>query len=313
MDIEGIAKAQRLLDQPILQAGTKEVGNNINGPSLLETPKWLPNCLGRYYLYFGHHFGQNIRMAFSNNLTGPWNIYKGGVLDLKETPFTHERPNVKQPKWAMEKGVDGLYPHIASPDVHINELDKSLEMFFHGLDHDGEQRSLCAVSNDGLTWRVRSKRINQTYLRLFQYKHNKYALGWGGQILKKNSSGIFEMGPWSFGNQGHRHAGVLVRGDKLHIVWTRIGDAPEQILYSTIDMSHPWQEWHATKAQVILRPKFDWEGANLPISTSSIGGLAKQEHALRDPFLFEQNDVVYMVYTGGGETSIGIVKLFLKN
>ena len=46
------------------------------------------------------------------------------------------------------------------------------------------------------------------------------------------------MGPWSFGNQGHRHAGVLVRGDKLHIVWTRIGDAPEQILYSTIDMSH---------------------------------------------------------------------------
>ena len=103
MDIEGIAKVQRVLDQPILQAGTKEVGNNINGPSIIETPKWLPNCLGRYYLYFGHHFGQNIKMAFSNNLTGPWKIYKGGVLDLKETPFTHERPNVKQPKWAMEK------------------------------------------------------------------------------------------------------------------------------------------------------------------------------------------------------------------
>ena len=41
-------------------------------------------------------------------------------------------------------------------------------------------------------------------------------------------------------------------------------------------------------------------------------GSVKSEHALRDPFLFEQNGEVYMVYTGGGETSIGIVKLFLK-
>ena len=48
-------------------------------------------------------------------------------------------------------------------------------------------------------------------------------------------------------------------------------------------MSHPWQEWHATKAQVILKPKFDWRA--VPISTSSIGGLAKQEHALRDLLL----------------------------
>ena len=59
-------------------------------------------------------------MAFSNNLMGPWDIYKAGVLDLKETPLTHERPNVKQPDWAIEKGVDGLYPHIASPDVHLS-------------------------------------------------------------------------------------------------------------------------------------------------------------------------------------------------
>ena len=40
-------------------------------------------------------------------------------------------------------------------------------------------------------------------------------------------------------------------------------------------MSHYWQEWHATEAQVILKPKFDWEGANLPISTSTTGGLSK--------------------------------------
>ncbi len=292
-----------------MQANTVEIGNNINGPSLIKAPNWLPNCLGRYYLYFGHHFGQNIRMAFSNNLTGPWNIYKGGVLHLKETPFTHERPNAKQPQWATEEGVDGLYPHIASPDVHINTREKSLEMFFHGLDHDGEQRSLRALSNDGLTWWVQSQRIKQTYLRVFRYKNIKYALGWGGQILRQNSDGTFELGPWSFGDQGHRHASALVQGDKLHVVWTRIGDAPEQILYSTIDISLSWRDWYATEGQVILKPKFDWEGANLPISNSTVGGLTKQEHALRDPFLFEQNEEIYMLYAGGGETCIGIAKL----
>ena len=292
-----------------MQANTVEIGNNINGPSLIKAPNWLPNCLGRYYLYFGHHFGQNIRMAFSNNLTGPWNIYKGGVLHLKETPFTHERPNAKQPQWATEEGVDGLYPHIASPDVHINTREKSLEMFFHGLDHDGEQRSLRALSNDGLTWWVQSQRIKQTYLRVFRYKNIKYALGWGGQILRQNSDGTFELGPWSFGDKGHRHASALVQGDKLHVVWTRIGDAPEQILYSTIDISLPWRHWYATEGQVILKPKFDWEGANLPISNSTVGGLKKQEHALRDPFLFEQNEEIYMLYAGGGETCIGIAKL----
>lgn len=292
-----------------MQANTVEIGNNINGPSLIKAPNWLPNCLGRYYLYFGHHFGQNIRMAFSNNLTGPWNIYKGGVLHLKETPFTHERPNAKQPQWATEEGVDGLYPHIASPDVHINTREKSLEMFFHGLDHDGEQRSLRALSNDGLTWWVQSQRIKQTYLRVFRYKNIKYALGWGGQILRQNSDGTFELGPWSFGDQGHRHASALVQGDKLHVVWTRIGDAPEQILYSSIDISLPWRDWYATEGQVILKPKFDWEGANLPISNSTVGGLTKQEHALRDPFLFEQNEEIYMLYAGGGETCIGIAKL----
>ena len=179
------------------------------------------------------------------------------------------------------------------------------------LDVYVDRRSLCAVSNDCFNWRVQAKRINQTYLRVFLYKHNKYAIAWGGQILRQNPLGIFEMGPWSFGDQGHRHAGVLVRGDKLHVVWTRIGAAPEQILYSTIDMSHSWRDWYATKAQVILKPTFDWEGANLPISTSTIGGLTKQEHALRDPFLFEQSDEVYMVYTGGGETSIGVAKTIL--
>ena len=42
-------------------------GNNINGPSLIKVPDWVENPLGEYYLYFAHHSGKYIRMAYSMN------------------------------------------------------------------------------------------------------------------------------------------------------------------------------------------------------------------------------------------------------
>ena len=44
------------------------MGDNINGPSLVQVPDWVPNPLGRYYLYFGHHDGRYIRLAFADEL-----------------------------------------------------------------------------------------------------------------------------------------------------------------------------------------------------------------------------------------------------
>ena len=45
-------------------------GNNINGASLIKVPDWIENPLGKYYLYFAHHAGKYIRMAYSNNADG---------------------------------------------------------------------------------------------------------------------------------------------------------------------------------------------------------------------------------------------------
>src|SRR3954471_20100075 len=59
-------------------------GDDINGPSLLKAPDWLPNKLGKYYLYFAHHKGKYIRLAYANNLNGPWTIYKPGTLHIEE-------------------------------------------------------------------------------------------------------------------------------------------------------------------------------------------------------------------------------------
>ena len=56
------------------------VGGNINGPSLIRVPDWIDDPLGRYYLYFAHHKGRFIRMAYANDLLGPYSIHIPGVL-----------------------------------------------------------------------------------------------------------------------------------------------------------------------------------------------------------------------------------------
>jgi hypothetical protein len=59
-------------------------GDNINGPSLIRAPTWLPRRLGEYYLYFAHHHGSYIRLAFADRLEGPWTVYRPGTLHLSE-------------------------------------------------------------------------------------------------------------------------------------------------------------------------------------------------------------------------------------
>ena len=58
-------KAKRILNKPIISNKFyKELGGNINGPSIIEVPEWISNPLGRYYLYFAHHNGEYIRLAY---------------------------------------------------------------------------------------------------------------------------------------------------------------------------------------------------------------------------------------------------------
>src|SRR5690606_7347052 len=92
-------------------------GDNINGPSLVKIPEWLPNKLGKYYLYFAHHQGTYIRLAYADHLKGPWKIYKPGTLKMEDCrckdgagPADSNRPG----EVYLAKG------HIASPDVHLD-------------------------------------------------------------------------------------------------------------------------------------------------------------------------------------------------
>src|SRR5580704_18113283 len=85
---------QRLPENPLISvAASKSVGDNVNGPSVIRVPPWIEHPLGRYYMYFAHHKGTYIRLAYSDSLNGPWNIYEPGVLKVGDTIFSRPQPD----------------------------------------------------------------------------------------------------------------------------------------------------------------------------------------------------------------------------
>src|SRR5581483_6419287 len=94
------------------------MGSNINGPSLLRVPSWVPNPLGKYYLYFSDHKGAYIRLAYADDLRGPWKMHVPGSLQLADSMFPATADEIKI-SYTNAYGVIGDdLPHIASPDVH---------------------------------------------------------------------------------------------------------------------------------------------------------------------------------------------------
>ena len=108
-----------------------------------------------------------------------------------------------------------------------------------------------------------------------------------------------------------RHAGLLVEGSTLYVFWSRVGDAPEKLLLSQIDLSKPdWDQWQATAPVEILSPQQNWEGANIEIQASLRGEMDITAHELRDPYVFRDVDsALYLYYVGGGEKAIGVARL----
>ncbi len=298
-------KAKRLLEYPIITPDLDErIGTNINGPSLIRVPKWLPNPLGRYYLYFAHHQGQFIRLAYADNLTGPWQIYAPGTLQLDETPCRH---------------------HIGSPDVHIDNDNQRLVMYYHGPARNAEaaaqsvptqrdlvwnnQRSFTATSRDGLHFKSRDEILGVSYFRVFPWDGNRYALGMPG-IFYRSRDGLnnFEQGPVLF-DRRMRHAALWLRGDVLHVFYTNAGDCPEQILHSSIELVDDWQKWQTSEPVPILSPEMDYEGGNLPLEPSARGAIHEPARQLRDPAVYVEDGRAFLLYCVAGERGIAVAEL----
>ncbi len=259
----------RLLDEPIIGPELHpSLGVNIQGPSLIRTPEWLPNRLGEYYLYFADHKGMYIRLAYADELTGPWQVHAPGSLQIEESYFTPVRPEIPQAELdalveqrraagarvSHDLALELTEPHIASPDVHVDEENRRIVMYFHGLEGPGFQHSRVALSDDGVNFTTLPENIGRSYMRIFEHDGMTYAMSMPGQFYR-SADGLtsFEEGPRLF-VPNMRHSALIARDDTLYVFWTRVGDAPEKILLSTIDISGDWSAWRESPEVEVLCP-----------------------------------------------------------
>lgn len=280
------------------------IGSNINGPSLIRTPDWLPNQLGRYYLYFAHHQGQFIRLAYADDLAGPWTVYSPGTLQLAQTP---------------------CHGHIASPDVHVDHANRRIVMYYHGpalsrqAQEDealtqqypflGGQRSFVATSEDGIRFDSQNEILGPSYFRVLGYDGWVYALGMPGIFLRSRDGFTnFEHGPVCFGRD-QRHTALLRRDDTLFIFYSVAGDCPEHILCATIDLRSDWMAWTASDPVSVLKPEMDYEGADLPLAPSQRGAIHERARQLRDPAIYTEEGRTYLLYAVAGEAGLAIAQL----
>jgi len=291
-------RCERLGDGPILSpdtpGATAAMGTNINGPSLLRVPDWLPNPLGRYYLYFGHHGGKYIRLAYAEVVTGPWTVYEPGTLQLEQTPFG---------------------AHIASPDVHLDHERREVVMYFHGCcmpDFRWNQPSCRATSSDGLHFSSADELITASYLRVFRWGDWFYGIAHAGALFRSRDgiSGWEERR--SALDRSGRHWAVYVRDGFAHWFYTRWGDRPERILWAPMLLTEEWSDWALTERQSILRPERAWEGADEPLRVSLDGSAKGPSNELRDPYLFEDEGRLYLVYAVAGESGLALAEVWIE-
>ena len=295
----------RLAGGPIITPDMDELmGGNVQGPSLIKVPDWVENPLGNYYLYFADHRGTYIRMAYADEVTGPWNIFTPGTLKLEDSFF----PTTCPPCSLAPGRVAALYPHIASPEVVVREDLKQIVMYYHGRGV-GRQFTRAAVSSDGIQFKAREEDLGRAYFRVIEHRGYYYAMSMPG-FLYRSVDGLtnFEEGPQFF-NADMRHSALLVRGDLLYVFFTNRGDTPERILLSTIELKDDWNEWVASEPIEVMRPELSYEGADLPIGTSKGGYIDERAHQLRDPAIFQEESKTYLLYAVAGENGIAIAEI----
>lgn len=298
----------RLADGPIIVPNMDaRMGSNIQGPSLIRVPDWIDNPLGNYYLYFADHRGTYIRLAYADDITGPWRMHEAGSLKLEDSFFP-----TTCPPCSLAPGAGGsLYAHIASPDVHVNDEAQQIVMYIHGRG-EGQQLTRFALSGDGINFKGFPEELGRPYFRVIEHGDYHYALSMPGYMYRsKDGLGDFQEGPRFF-NDNMRHNALLIRDNKLHVFWTQAGHAPERIFLSTIDMVGDWMQWQESAAVEVLRPEMEWEGAELEVAPSRRGHIDERVNQLRDPAIFEEDGKVYLLYSIAGEHGLAIAELFFE-
>ena len=325
-----LVTARRLSQNPLITLRTSSsLGDNINGPAVIRVPAWVERPLGRYYMYFAHHMGGHIRLAYADAVAGPWRIHEPGVLPVGETALFRPQPDPVE-------NLENFYTHVASPEVEIDHVNHRLVMWVHGWWTDGRawpvgepaarewarqhgyaQFTQVAVSANGLSFSTRPAITKIPYLRVFRLDGALYGMARLGRLARaKDPLESFELGPNPFRGGPYanrvRHVAVLQRGRRLHVFFTAIGDAPERILMATIETNGDWSTWVASPAVEVIAPEAPFECAAMPAAPSEGGDIKGPARQLRDPALLDDAGRVFLFYSYCGEQGIAAAELTIQ-
>ncbi len=304
-------RAERIGNGPIIHPGLAEsIGTNINGPSAIRVPDWVTDPFGRYYLYFADHRGNHIRLAYADDIAGPWRIYAPGTLRLAESGFPAS-PNELDPPPGLREAVAkrDLRPHIASPDVHVDNAARQIIMHFHGLTRNCAQITCRAVSADGLEFGMITPTGADFYARVFSWRGAAYAAALEGWLYRSPDGGLTFPERIRFADRSIRHVAVFIHDRQLNLAYSRIGDSPERLLSSRVEVDGHWHSWKAVEPAELLHPQCDWEGGHLPAAPSKTGPADTPENQLRDPYVLVDADDLWLFYSCAGESGIGLARL----
>jgi hypothetical protein len=310
----------------ITTATSPSLGDNVNGPSVIRVPAWVPDPLGRFYMYFAHHMGAFIRLAYADRLDGPWRIHEPGVLPVAATAF--QRPQPDPPE-----NLENFYTHVASPEAYVDAARRRLILWVHGWytagnrwpagepaarewarQHGYGQFTQAAISSDGRNFEVQPALTRASYLRVFPHDGALYGVARLGQLLRSQEAlAPFETGPNPFREGPYagrvRHVALVRRGTTLFVFFTAIGDAPERVMLSTIALDADWREWRASEPVEVLRPETSYECAHLPLAPSAAGDVKGPVRQLRDPAVFVDGTRTLLFYSICGEQGIAAAEL----
>jgi hypothetical protein len=97
----------------------------------------------------------------------------------------------------------------------------------------------------------------------------------------------------------------------MHVFFTAIGDAPERVLVSTVDLRGDWTTWKASDPVEVIQPETDYECVNLPNEPSDAGDIDRPARQIRDPFVFEEQGRALLFYSTCGEQGIAAAEISL--
>jgi hypothetical protein len=104
---------------------------------------------------------------------------------------------------------------------------------------------------------------------------------------------------------------LVPKGNMLQVLFTAIGDAPERVMWTTIDLTKDWTAWRVTPPIEVMRPETEYECGSAPTVPSQVGDVDGRVRQIRDPYVFDDRGRTYLFYAICGEQGVAVAEIAL--